>query len=114
MQSLQASKLPPASLLLHSSRLLASGSVTSARIHKVKSDLAALRSSLEAYKQLIYCLLAEHEKELRGCLFAIGSGLYEEAKELDTERKRYMAEMAALEEEWSGLYVQVKGCIQRV
>jgi len=114
MQSLQASNLPAASLLLHSSRVLASGTAASARIRKLESDLAVLRNSLEAYKQYIYSQLASHEKDLQTCLAACESQLYVEAKDLDKERSLYTTEIAALEGDLSGLYVQMKGCVLRV
>ena len=74
MQSLQASNLPAASLLLHSSRALASGTAASARIRKLESDLAVLRNSLEAYKQYICSQLASHEKDLQTCRESIVCG----------------------------------------
>ena len=44
----------------------------------------------------------------------VASQLYVEAKDLDKERSLYITEIAALEGDLSGLYVQMKGCVLRV
>ena len=114
MQPVQALKNNSESLLHHSARVLASGLATSTRIHQLQSDLVVLRTSLEAYKQHIYSQLDRHEQALQATLASCLSHLYVEGKDLDSERSQCLKQLSLLEADLSALYVQVKGCMQRV
>jgi hypothetical protein len=114
MHTSHASKPTSDSLIRHSTRVFALESTTSTRFRKLESELSVLRTSLEAFKQHIYSQLGRQEKELQDSLASCFSTLCLEGKELVTEREQRLEQISLLEADLSGLYVQMKGCIQRV
>ncbi len=114
MRTSHSSKPASDSLIHHSTRVFALEATTFTRLRKLESELSVLRTSLEAFKQHIYSQLDRQEKELQGYLASCVSTLWLEGKELETEREQRLEQISLLEADLSGLYVQMKGCIQRV